>query len=92
MIHEVVIPPDTLNKSDPRYNIVAHHTTPQQAAKIFNETKPKLAVCSHISNPYGRNEQELLKQTKANYSGAVIIGEDLMCFSIGSVVSVINKR
>jgi len=92
LIHEVVIPPDTLNKSDPRYSVVAHHTTPQQAAKIFNETKPKLAVYSHIANPYGRNEQELIKQTKANYSGQVILGEDLMTFSIGNTVSVMNKR
>lgn len=88
LIHEVVIPPDTLNKSDPKYNVVAHHTTPQQAAKIFNETRPKLAVYSHISNPYGRNEQELIQQTKASYSGQVIVGEDLMTFSIGDTVSV----
>jgi len=92
LIHEVVIPPDTLNKSDPKYNVVAHHTTPQQAAKIFNETKPKLAVYSHISNPYARNEQELIKQTKANYSGQVILGEDLMTISVGDTVLISTWR
>ena len=69
-------------------NIVAHHTTPQQASRIFNTIKPKLAVYSHIGNPYGRNEQELIKQTKANYSGPIILGEDLMSFLIGDTISV----
>ena len=88
LIHEVVIPADTLNKTDPKYNIVAHHTTPQQASRIFNEIKPKLAVYSHIANPYGRNEQEVIKQTKVNYSGPIILGEDLMTFSIADTISV----
>jgi ribonuclease Z len=92
LIHEIVLPPDTLNKADPKYNIVAHHTTPQQASKVFNEVKPKLAVYSHVSNPYLRSEQELVKQTKADYSGAVILGEDLMTISIGNAVSVSTWR
>jgi len=88
LIHEVVIAPDTLSKSDPKYNILAHHTTPEQAGKIFNEVKPKLAAYSHIGKMYGHNEQELLKRTKVNYSGPIIIGEDLMSFSIGDSVSI----
>ena len=88
LIHEVVIAPDTLSKSDPRYNILAHHTTPEQAAKIFNEVKPKLAAYSHIVKLYGRNEQEIMQRTKANYAGPVIMGQDLMSFSISDSVSV----
>lgn len=88
LIHEVVIAPDTLSKSDPKYNILAHHTTPEQAGKVFNEVKPKLAAYSHIGKMYGHNEQELLKRTKVNYLGPIIIGEDLMSFSIGDSVSI----
>lgn len=88
LVHEVAIAPDTLSKSDPKYPIFAHHTTVEQAAKVFNEVKPKLAAYSHIVKLYGRNEQELLKRTKANYSGQFVIGEDLMSFSIGDTVSV----
>ncbi len=88
LIHEVAIAPDTLSKSDSKYNILAHHTTPEQAAKVFNEVKPKLAAYSHIVKMYGQNEQELLKRTKVKYSGPIIIGEDLMSFSIGDSVSV----
>ena len=88
LIHEVAVAPDTLSKSDPAYPILAHHTTPEQASKVFNEVKPKLAAYSHIVKIYGRNEQELLKRTKANYSGRFVIGADLMNFSIGDTVSV----
>jgi len=90
LIHEVVIAPDTLSKSDPRYHIVALHTTPEQAAKVFNEVKPKLAVYSHIAKLHGNTEQEILKRTKVIYSGPLIMGEDLMSFSISDSVSV-NK-
>ncbi len=88
LVHEVAIAPDTLSKSDPMYPILAHHTTVEEAAKVFNEVKPKLAAYSHIVKIYGRNEQELLRRTKANYSGRFVIGEDLMSFSIGDTVTV----
>jgi ribonuclease Z len=88
LVHEVAIAPDTLSKSDPVYPILAHHTTVEEAAKVFNEVKPKLAAYSHIVKIYGRNEQELLRRTKANYSGQFVIGEDLMSFSIGDTVTV----
>ena len=88
LIHEVAIAPDTLSKSDSRYNILAHHTTPEQTARVFNEVRPKLAVYSHIVKLYGGTEQEILKRAKANYSGPIIMGEDLMSFSINDKVSV----
>jgi len=88
LVHEVVVAPDRLRKSDPKYPILAHHTTPEQAAKVFNEVKPKLAVYSHIVKLYGQGEQELLKRTKANYSGRFVIGEDLMSFVVADTISV----
>ena len=90
LIHEVVIAPDTLNKADPKYNILEHHTTPAQAASVFNKVKPKLAAYSHIVKLYGHTEQEILNITKAGYSGQVIMGEDLMSFSISDTV-LVNK-
>ena len=88
LIHEVAIAPDTLSKSDPKYHILAHHTTPEQAAKVFNQVKPKLAAYSHIVNIYAQKEDEILKRTKATYAGPLILGKDLMSFSIGDSVSV----
>ena len=83
-----MIAPDTLSKSDPAYHILAHHTTPEQAAKVFNEVQPKLAAYSHIVCLYGRDEKELLKRTKVNYPGPLVIGEDLMSFSIDDTITV----
>ncbi|HVW16152.1 MAG TPA: MBL fold metallo-hydrolase [Mucilaginibacter sp.] len=88
MIHEVAVAPDTLHQSNPRYSILAHHTTPEQAAKVFNEVKPKLAVYSHIVRLYGLGEEDLLKRTKANYSGPFVIGQDLMSFVVADTISV----
>jgi ribonuclease Z len=88
LVHEVVVAPDTLTKSNRRYNIVMQHTTSEQAAEVFNKVKPKLAVYSHIAKLYGQTEKDILKRTKANYSGPIIIGEDLMSFSIGDTISI----
>jgi ribonuclease Z len=87
LVHEVAIASDTLKKSDPRYNILAHHTTPEQASKVFAAVKPKLAVYSHIVRLYNYPVEEILKRTKENYSGPVILGDDLMSFSVGETVT-----
>lgn len=88
LIHEVIIAPDTLSKSDPKYHIYAHHTSAAQAGMVFSAVKPKLAAFSHISKLYGLKEEDIMKSTKTNYSGPLIMGEDLMTFSIGDTVSV----
>ncbi len=87
LVHEVVVAPDSLSKSDPKYPVLAHHTTVEQAAKIFKEVRPGLAVYSHIVKLYGRKEEELSRRTKAIYTGSFVIGEDLMQFLIGDSVS-----
>ncbi len=87
LVHEVAIASDTLKKTDPKYNILAHHTTPEQAAKVFNAVKPKLAVYSHIVRLYAYPTEEILPRTKKYYSGPVILGEDLMSFSVGENVT-----
>jgi ribonuclease Z len=88
LIHEVIIAPDTLSKSDPKYPILAHHTTAEQAGRIFSAVKPKLAAFSHISKLYGLREEDIMKSTKMNYSGPLVMGEDLMTFWIGDNVVV----
>ena len=87
LVHEVAIASDTLKKTDPRYNILEHHTTPEQAGKVFTAVKPKLAVYSHIVSIYAYPVKEILPRTKEIYSGPVILGEDLMSFSVGDTVS-----
>jgi ribonuclease Z len=86
LIHEVI---DldllrTLVPSQPLLEaIVARHTTPEQAAGIFNRVSPRLAVFSHSPGTAA-----IVEQTKRSYSGRVEMGEDLMVIDIGDEVRV----
>ena len=47
LIHEVMV--DPVGSLDPALKAVQdHHTSPRDAGRVFTETKPKLAVYSHI--------------------------------------------
>lgn len=85
LIHEVADFKDT--NSLPA--VYSHHTNPRQAGTIFNETKPKMAVYSHIVNGtspkyVGIPDEQLIERTRDNYKGPLVVGEDLMSFSITS--------
>lgn len=86
LIHEVVNA-EALRKLAPSEGlfraIVAHHTTPEQAAVIFSKVAPKLAVYSHA-----QGGEALVAATHRTYDGRVEMGEDLMVIEIGSDVVV----
>lgn len=63
--------------------IVARHTTPEQAATIFNRVSPRLAVFSHSPGTAA-----IVEQTRQAYPGRVEMGEDLMVIDIGATVRV----
>ena len=63
--------------------IVAHHTTPEQAADIFRRTAPRLAVFSHIPPV-----SAILERTRRSYKGRVEYGEDLMVIDVGDEIVV----
>ena len=66
--------------------IVAHHTTPEQAADIFRRVSPKLAVFSHADGGAA-----VVERTRRTYPGRVEFGEDLMVIEIGDEV-VVRRR
>jgi ribonuclease Z len=66
--------------------IVAHHTTPEQAADIFRRVSPRLAVYSHADGGAA-----VVERTRRTYSGRVEFGEDLMVIEIGDEV-VVRRR
>ena len=73
--------------------IMAHHTTASEAGMVFEQTKPKLAACTHIvflaSDRIGpASLADLTAETRKTYGGPLEIGEDLMCFDIGETVLV----
>lgn len=94
LIHEVIDPESyaqltTTDTPSQRQAILGHHTTPEQAAAIFNKVKPKLAVYSHI---VPSDAQNVVAETRKMYSGPVELGEDLMTIEISNKVSVHQPR
>lgn len=90
LIHEVIDPEvfraqAPLLSAEQVSNVIAHHTTPEQAGTVFTKVKPKLAVYSHIVPGDAPN---VLPLTRKTYSGPLELGEDLMSMEIGEKVEV----
>ncbi|MEW6640035.1 MAG: MBL fold metallo-hydrolase [Pseudomonadota bacterium] len=92
LIHEVAVIEPELIKARPEYRAIEdHHTSPEEAGKIFSRAKPKLAVYSHIVFAGVKPVQDvpvqaLTARTHSTYKGPFMIGSDLMSFSIGDKV------
>ncbi|MEO8030945.1 MAG: MBL fold metallo-hydrolase [Gemmatimonadota bacterium] len=90
LVHEVVSPAAMARSGrDPAQAaaVISYHTTAEQAGRIFAETKPKLAVYSHIGPPSATTE-DLIGPARATYAGPLEVGEDLMVIEIDSTVRV----
>lgn len=95
VIHEVgVARPELLERdAGVRQMLATHHSSPEDAARDFARTKPKLAVYTHYTRPR-RDDipevsiDEIISRTRAIYSGPLEAGEDLMSISIGDSVTV----
>jgi ribonuclease Z len=83
LVHEVAIIEPELSKSYPSYrDIEDHHTSPEEAGRIFTLAKPKLAVYSHIVFATLKPvpdvpEDALIARTRTTYRGPLVIGRDL---------------
>jgi ribonuclease Z len=92
LIHEVAVIEPELSKSYPSYRAIEdHHTSPEDAGKIFSSAKPKLAVYSHIvfatlKPVQDVPEEALIARTRTSYQGPLIVGHDLMSFVISDHV------
>jgi len=95
LVHEVVSP-DVERRlaivKDPEriQRIIDHHTTPEDAGRVFTRVKPRLAVYSHIV-PSPATAADLIGPTRKTYSGPLEVGEDLMTIGIGEKITV-GKR
>jgi ribonuclease Z len=88
LIHEVgAASVEELRRNENSRTVIAHHTTPEQAAQLFNEVRPKLAVFSHIVLRDFRVE-DVMRTTRLTYAGPLQLGEDLMRFHVGDEVTI----
>ena len=88
LIHQVAAVRPELLTSPVFQVILAHHTKPEEAGVVFTRTKPKLAVFYHFVLPSApqvpaMTEQEVVELARKNYSGPLLVGEDLMVFRVG---------
>jgi ribonuclease Z len=64
-------------------NIYDYHTSPEDAANIFKQTKPKQAVFTHLVIPPGTSADDLVtRTTQAGYKGKLKAGTDLMVITV----------
>jgi len=93
LIHEVCVMPAALANNAVVQRIMDHHTSAEDAGTVFARAKPKLAAFSHIVQLAGpgvppMSLDELTARTRSNYQGPLVLGEDLMRFTVGNAVTV----
>jgi len=87
LVHEVTAASGSAAESAEQLKrISANHTTPQQAGEVFTRVKPRLAVYNHLLLFGGAKPDDLIPATRKNYSGPLLVGEDLMRIEIGENV------
>ncbi|ARP98560.1 MBL fold metallo-hydrolase [Pseudorhodoplanes sinuspersici] len=93
LVHEVMAVRPALLGEPGIQHIMAHHTTPQEAGRVFSRTQPKLGVFTHLvllASPRvpAMTIDDLVSATRETYDGPLVVGEDLMSFEIGENVTI----
>jgi len=90
LIHEVAMgKAASVAASAALRRVLAHHTSPEDAGRIFARVRPRLAVYSHLvlasDDPAvgAPTVADLVAATRATYDGPLRVGEDLMRFDVG---------
>lgn len=88
-IHEVTAISAELLKLPAFQKILSIHTTPSQAGTVFARIHPKLAAYTHITQlgtpaAPAPGIADIVKETRQNYQGPLVVGEDLMSFDVGT--------
>jgi ribonuclease Z len=95
IIHEVAAANEHSMQTSTLINqILGFHTSPEEAGKLFDKTKPKLAVYSHVilltadATIPPPTINDLINRTRKHYSGVLQVGEDLLNIEIDNEVKV----
>jgi ribonuclease Z len=93
LVHEVAMARSELLGEAYIQRIVNHHTSPQDAGRVFAQTRPKMAAFTHLvmlasDTVAAPTVNDLVAATRETYTGPLEVGEDLMSFEIGESVTV----
>ena len=88
-VHHVAAAKPALLKTKKFWKVIlAHHTSPEEAGNIFSISKPKMAAFTHLvlltnGKIKPPSFPDLIKRTRTNYSGPLVVGKDRMRFIVG---------
>jgi ribonuclease Z len=92
IVHNVIAFSERLSQLPEMQGVLAKLTTPEQAAEVFEQTSPKMAVYSHIVtkelNGQAGTDEIIARTRAAGYDGPLTMGEDRMTLLIGDAVEV----
>lgn len=92
LIHEVQVPsPGASGEANLANVSLSVHSTPKQTALVFEHTKPKMAVYSHIIPP-GTTADELITATRPYYEGPLTVAHDFMEITLKGDQIIIGER
>jgi ribonuclease Z len=93
IIHNVIAFSDRLSAMPEMQGVLAKLTTPEQAAEVFRETAPGMALYSHIVTKEMQGDAGLnaiIDRTRAaGYDGPLTMGEDRMSILIGDAIEIV---
>jgi len=87
LVHEVAGTPEPMRQLPYVQNILALHTTTEDAGRVFAQAQPRLAVLSHVVRLFSPEHprvrmDDILSEIRRTYDGDIVVGEDLMQFRI----------
>lgn len=96
-LHEVAEIDPSMIKARPQLkDVLAHHTTAEEAGRIFSLARPRLAAYTHLlllkPGQWDVDPAFLLPLTRQAYGGPLVIGEDLMRFRIDRDIKVFDAQ
>jgi ribonuclease Z len=95
LVHEVAMAPAESMRLRPIQAILSHHTSPAEAARVFAQAKPRLAVFTHFALPSmppgaGSSPEDVIAEASQHYRGRMVAGEDLMRIVVGDSITVMR--
>lgn len=88
LIHQTASAKPALLEAGPAWGLIlAHHTTPTEAGKVFATVQPKLAVLYHIVRlTNGKvpppTYEDIRAEVAVQFDGPLVVAEDMMRFGI----------
>lgn len=89
LVHEAQYPSPGASAEAKLANVsLSVHTEPKDAAVIFERTKPRMAVYSHLIPPHITAEEF---EAETPYDGPLIVAHDLMMITIGDEIEISDR-